>query len=332
MRTLSVVAALLENPRGEILMAKRPLHKAHGGLWEFPGGKIDVNESAADALQRELQEELGLSIAASTPFTRTQHQYADWQLDLQVLRVQTDDAQVRDWIKQNHKVGEEGQALRWVAPARLHRLAMPEADRPIAKLLGLPPQWLITPEPPAANAPSGARRLWLEQLEHALVQGQRLVLFRAKQQPLSALRVLACLARDLVAHHGGEIVLHDDFELCQSWRFGGVHLSGKALKKLKARTLAPEFWLSASCHDAEQLAKARALACDFVSLAPVQATTSHPGAAPLGWSRFAELVQAQPLPVYALGGLSATDLPTARAHGACGIAGISGFWGSDSKQ
>lgn len=326
MRTLSVVAALLENARGEILMAKRPLTKAHGGLWEFPGGKIETDEAASEALRRELQEELGLSIGVSEPFARTQHQYADWQLDLHTLRVHNDAPSVREWIQQHHKVGLEGQALRWVAPARLHRLAMPEADRPIAKVLGLPRQWLITPEPPAKDAPSTARRQWLMQLERALVRGQRLVLFRVKTQPLQALHALACLARDLVAHHGGEILLHDDFELCQRWRFGGVHLSGKALGKLKTRTLAPEFWLSASCHDAEQLNRAQALGCDFVSLAPVQVTRSHPGVEPLGWPRFAELAKSVSMPVYALGGMKPEDLPIANSHGAYGVAGISEFW------
>lgn len=328
MRTVSVVAALLENPRGEILMAKRPLEKTHGGLWEFPGGKIEAQESPAQALQRELLEELGLRIGACTPFTRTTHSYADWQLDLHVLRVQHDQGDVQHWLRQNHRVGLEGQALRWVAPARLHRLAMPEADRPIAKHLGLPPQWLITPEPPAPNAPSATRRRWLTELEHALLAGQRLVLFRAKAHPLAELRALACLARDLVAHHGGEILLHDDVALCQSWRFGGVHLTSNALTKLKRRPVAPELWLSASCHDAGQLAQAQALGCDFVSLAPVQTTTSHPGAAVLGWSRFAELARTVALPVYALGGLQAADLPVAFANGAFGVAGITGFWGS----
>lgn len=328
MRTLSVVAALLENARGEILMAKRPLGKAHGGLWEFPGGKIEREESPAQALARELREELGLRIGACTPFTRTHHAYPDWQLELHVLRVQNDDGGVREWLREKHSVGLEGQALRWVAPARLHRLAMPEADRPIAKMLGLPQQWLITPEPPAPNAASNARRIWLTELERALLGGQRLVLFRAKQCALAELRAIACLARDVVAHHGGEILLHNDAELCQSWRFGGVHLTGKALAKLKRRPLAPEFWLSASCHDAQQLALAQTLACDFVSLAPVQATSSHPDTEPLGWARFAELAKGVALPVYALGGLTTADLPTAVAHGAFGVAGISGFWGS----
>lgn len=326
MRTLAVVAAIVENARGEILMAKRPLGKAHGGLWEFPGGKIEAQESAVQALQRELHEELGVRIGACSEFARSTHQYPDLRLELHVLRVSTQDPNLRAWIQQSRSVGEEAQALRWVAPPRLHRLAMPEADRPIAKQLGLPTQWLITPEPPAPDAPSKLRRHWLRQLEQALLGGQRLVLFRAKRSPLSSLRVIACLARDIVAHHGAEILLQDDVERCLTWRFGGVHLTSKALSKLKTRPIAPELWLSASCHDAQQLTQAQALGCDFVSLAPVQATQSHPGVAPLGWARFAELSARVTLPVYALAGLRAEDLPIAQSHGAYGVAGISSFW------
>jgi 8-oxo-dGTP diphosphatase len=77
---------------------------------------------------------------------------------------------------------------------------------------------------------------------------------------------------------------------------------------------------AASCHNAEELFAAEQLGLDFVVLGPVQATLSHPGLASLGWRRFATLIRDYPLPVYALGGLSAADLPIAQEMGAHGIA------------
>jgi 8-oxo-dGTP diphosphatase len=83
--------------------------------------------------------------------------------------------------------------------------------------------------------------------------------------------------------------------------------------------------VGASCHDAEELELAARLGADFATLSPVQATASHPGAAALGWDRFAQRVAAARLPVYALGGVGPDDLPRARAAGAQGVAGIRAF-------
>jgi 8-oxo-dGTP diphosphatase len=85
--------------------------------------------------------------------------------------------------------------------------------------------------------------------------------------------------------------------------------------------------IGASCHDAAQLAQAERLGLDYALLSPVQKTASHPDATPLGWARFAELVESLALPVYALGGVTPADVPLAQSHGAHGIAGIRGFFG-----
>jgi 8-oxo-dGTP diphosphatase len=75
--------------------------------------------------------------------------------------------------------------------------------------------------------------------------------------------------------------------------------------------------------------RAADLGLDYALLSPVKATASHAGAAPLGWGRFAELVDKATLPIYALGGLAASDLDVARNHGAQGVAAIRGFWPVD---
>jgi 8-oxo-dGTP diphosphatase len=120
------------------------------------------------------------------------------------------------------------------------------------------------------------------------------------------------------------VLLNGDPALAQRAGADGVHLAAASLLALDARP--PLGIVGASCHDARELERAAALPADFVVLGPVQATPSHPGAATLGWARFAELIRDYPLPVYALGGLKRTDLETAWQAGAHGISMMRGAW------
>ena len=319
MKNLWVAAGLIVNARGEYLLAQRPRGKAHEGLWEFPGGKIEAGEDAASALARELREELDLELVFSEPHGVYTHVYQKEQLSLTLTVLRA-----TEW--RGNPIGLEGQAHRWVSPARIHRLQMLSADRPIALELGLPDTLLITPEPPAPGSGGSARRNWLAALERSLLRGHKLVLLRIKQSPLLAQHAIAALARDMAKHNGAEILLQDDAELCERWRFGGVSLTAKALLRSKKRLLPPELWLSASCHSPAELSLASALGCDFATLSPVLPTSSHPGAPHLGWPRVAEYLSAQTMPIFALGGLGAGDLAAAKAAGAWGIAGVSAFW------
>src|SRR5690606_5143447 len=106
----------------------------------------------------------------------------------------------------------------------------------------------------------------------------------------------------------------------------GLHLPSARLRELDARPVPPGTLLSASCHDADELALAEALGCDFVLVGPLRATSSHPGQPGMGWGRFEALRERSSLPIYAIGGLSPRDIPVARRHGAQGIAAIRGLW------
>jgi 8-oxo-dGTP diphosphatase len=106
----------------------------------------------------------------------------------------------------------------------------------------------------------------------------------------------------------------------------GVHLPAVELMRLHARPLTHKHWVAASCHNERELAQAAAIGVDFAVIGPVQTTASHPGAAILGWQRFAELCAQASFPVYALGGLPTNDVARATRAGAQGIAGISTFW------
>jgi len=123
-----VAAVVLVDSDGRVLLAQRPEGKAMAGLWEFPGGKVDLGETPENALIRELREELGIDVAASclAPFTFASHAYPEFHL-LMPLYV------CRKWS--GIPIAREGQRLTWVRPARLADYPMPPADKPLIAML-----------------------------------------------------------------------------------------------------------------------------------------------------------------------------------------------------
>jgi 8-oxo-dGTP diphosphatase len=125
-RELWVVAGLVFDARGRVLIAQRPAGKALAGRWEFPGGKVDAGESAAAALVRELLEETAIRVGATERLMLYAATYPDRVIWLDVWAV-------RDWSGVPH--GLDGQALAWVQPAQLHEHDILEADAPIVAWL-----------------------------------------------------------------------------------------------------------------------------------------------------------------------------------------------------
>jgi len=310
---LQVVAALIEDEQGRVLIARRPEGRHHAGLWEFPGGKIEPGERALQALQRELREELGIEVLTAVRVMTVVEQRASGDLHLQAWRV-------LDW--HGTPVPREHPAIDWVRPEHLPLASMPPADVPIARTLCLPREYLITPD--AAMLPaSGLSR----GIAFALAEGIRLVRLRAAAPDIRIAPALLQDTEDQVAAAGG-VLLVDLADHGQSHGHTGVHLRSSELATLAARPVPPEVLLLASCHDAADLAQAERLGVDAVVLSPVSPTRSHPGAIPLGWHGFDALHAGTRLPAYALGGLDRAHHSRARAHGAIGIAAIHGLWPS----
>jgi 8-oxo-dGTP diphosphatase len=128
MKLLLVVAAALLDADGRVLITQRPQGKSLAGLWEFPGGKVDLGERPETALIRELAEELGITVdeACLAPLTFASHSYEDFHL-LMPLYV------CRRW--QGMVRAGEAQALKWVKPQMLRDYPMPPADAPLIPAL-----------------------------------------------------------------------------------------------------------------------------------------------------------------------------------------------------
>ena len=306
-----MVAGVLSDARGDILLTQRPAGKHLAGLWEFPGGKCEPGEPAEAALRRELREEIGIEVGAVEPLIALPWRYSEKSIFLDVYRILAHAGELH---------GREGQALRWAAVDKLADIAMPSADRPVVAALRLPRHYVITPEPGNDDAS------FLRGLARVLDSGAKLVQLRGKQVAPVRLRMLAQAARELAAKAGAGLLINSHIDLAQELALDGVHLPVAELMRSRLRPLGNDRWVAASCHDERELAQAAAIGVDFATLGPVQITASHPGAVVLGWSRFAQLCSAAPFPVYALGGLGPADVPQAIAAGAQGIAGISAYW------
>jgi 8-oxo-dGTP diphosphatase len=309
---IAVVAGVLRDEAGRILLAERLPGKHLAGTWEFPGGKSEPDEAPHQALVRELQEELGVSIKDSRPLLSLTHAYPEKTVRLLIR-------EVSGWTGSPH--GREGQALRWVEPERMGELPMPAADRPMIKALGLDPRYAISPDP--AGFPSlGA---YVDRWHQCLQAGFRFLQLRAHSLDADMLASVAMECGGLARQFGAVWLLNGPPALARQAGADGVHLTAAALMALGQRPVPDSMILAASCHDAQELGQAGRIGADLVSLSPVRPTPSHTGVEPLGWAGFADLCTLSPLPVLALGGLRPSDLEQARAHGAFGVAGISGF-------
>lgn len=317
MNTMAVAVGVLQRADGRVLVAHRDAARHEGGKLEFPGGKVEPDESAQQALARELVEEIGVRPAASEPLLRLRHDYTDRAVELIVFRVS-------DWDGEPH--GAEGQPLEWLAPAELAIERFPAANRPIIAALRLPPLYLITPEP--ADGSEWARQAIVEGVQRAIEGGIRLIQLRAPGLDAGAWHALvAAVADRTAAVPGCHLLVNASPAAAPDLPAGvGLHLSAVATRTLRARPLGAAGLLGCSCHDERELAAADAAGADLAVLGSVASTPTHPGAAGMGWSRFADLAATTTLPLYALGGVGPQDLGRARAAGAVGVAGIRALW------
>ena len=306
---VDVAVGVVIRADGRVLLGQRVAGKPYAGWWEFPGGKLEAGEDAAAALARELDEELGLQVRASCPWVIREFSYPHARVRLFFRRV---------WDWGGEPQSREGQAFAWLAPDAIDVAPLLPATEPVLAWLRLAPVYAIS-HGAALGEPA-----FLAALDRALQGGLRLVQLREKS--------LAPQAFDALFHQvlqrcraAGARLLVNSFHDERYWRAAdGVHLTGAALAALDRRPQVP--LVAASCHGVEDLAQAGRLGLDFVVLGPVLPTASHPGAPALGWHQFLAMTGNTPVPVFALGGLSAADLDCARQAGAHGVAMLGAAW------
>jgi 8-oxo-dGTP diphosphatase len=297
-KVIRVCAGVLERPDGSFLLAQRPAGKVYAGYWEFPGGKIEPGEAAADALARELHEELGVEIGEAFPWITRVFTYPHGTVRLQFFRV-------HEWQGEPHP--REEQAIAWQRFEAPMVAPMLPANAPVLAALALPAVYAVT------DAATRGIPLALSVLERRLRAGLRLVQVREPGLPADLRQIFTRQALDLAHRYRGRVLTKAPFPGAD-----GVHLTAVELMELKER---PEGLAAASCHTREELERAMALELDFVVLGPVRDKSPA-----LGWERFAQIAQGATLPVFAIGGLTRADLRDAWRAGAHGVAMIRGAW------
>lgn len=310
-KQLAVAAAVIRGADGRILLAKRADHLHQGGLWEFPGGKLEAGETPRQALDRELKEELGIEVTSARPLLEVRHHYPEHSVLLHVFEVSAFNGQPH---------GAEGQPLAWVTPAQLVDYEFPAANGPIVQAARLPDQYLITPDDLSPDELyAGIRR--------ALARGVGLIQLRAPNMYDPQYRELAADVQGLCAGRA-QLMLKGPLEWLGDFTAAGWHLTTKQLRDYAkaGRPFPKQRWLAASCHNAEELALAEQMGVDFVTLSPLQTTATHPEAEPLGWQVAETLLRGFNHPVFLLGGLTPQDKSRAHVIGAQGVAGIRAFW------
>lgn len=311
-----VAVAAIIDPDDRVLITLRHQNSHQGGLWEFPGGKVEQGESVLQALHREIEEEVGLVVEKAEPLIRIHHDYSDKQVLLDVWSVTKFSGVAR---------GRESQEWQWVEKDKLTSYSFPAANLPIIQAVQLPDYYLITPEP------GKDKSLYLRQLEGALKQGIELVQFRAKSLPDTDYRNMAADVLGVCRENAARLILNANVDMLEHVPADGIHLTSARLLQYQARPLGSRYLISASCHNEQQIKLAERSHMDFAVVAPVLATTSHPQVKPLGWAEFNRLATAARIPCYALGGMSIHHASRSRELGGQGIAAISSLWGDAPK-
>lgn len=318
---------VLQRENGLVLLAERPVGKPWAGYWEFPGGKVEVNEQPEAALKRELHEELGITVKQVYPWlTRTFDYEAKYdkngKLETPAKTVKLHFFIVTEW--DSEPFGMEKQTISWQNPEKVTVGPMLPANQPIFDALSVPYVYAIT------NLAELGEDLFFERLKIALNNGLMMIQVREKQLDAEELEQFIERIVEVAEPYEAKILLNssipaeENTRLREAFKLAGIHFNSADLMQL---TQKPEgLRCGASCHSAEELAHAEALGLDYALLSPVKHTQSHPDATAMGWEGFEKIASGCAIPVFALGGMQIDDLHEARLHGAHGIALLRGIW------
>lgn len=291
------VAIGLIDFRGKILVGWRTSDQHQGNKYEFPGGKIEADETAEQACRREIQEEVGVELDHLRVFEVLSHDYEDVCVELYFFLV-TITAQQASQIQS---------PWQWVERQALADLNFPAANTPIIQRLNWPHFIKISHELP-------------KQLER-----DRAVYVKAL--PEQATQLIETLNDEALDPSMRMIVNLDCYEKLPEHlqqQVFAIHLNQAQLMQAQQLAYLGQSYLAA-CHDVDSVKKAQALGVDAILLSPILPTATHPDAIPLGWNALQQASNEFSGLIYALGGQTPQMLELAQASGAYGVAGIRAF-------
>ncbi len=315
MTVLDIAVGVVKNTDGQILIAKRPKGKDFADFWEFPGGKIETEENVWQALQREFKEEVNLQLISGRELIQIPWDYPGKQVLLHVYLVDQFDGLAE---------GQEGQELKWIDIRDLQNYIFPPANKAIVNSLKLPNCILITGEEIETD-------IFEKKINTAVKNGINCIVVRAdslsKDQYCNRITCTRALEKGIPEVKFIYSTQMLPLDTLVKLGVKNVHLKSALLDQVLSESQLEAFeFVSAAVHNSAELARANALNLDLVFCSPISNTLSHPNAKPLGWAGLKKITYQAKMPVFALGGVSLSDLEMAHSAGAQGVAGISAFW------
>jgi len=311
-KIVEVAAAILlrESADGdgriEYLLARRPAGKVYAGYWEFPGGKVEPGENLRQALVRELQEELGITIDRAWPWLSCRFTYPHATVRLKFFRVAS-------WLGEISPIEHDGFVWVKIGSEAPVSPVLP-ANGPILRALELPAEYART------GATGAGIETELVRLDEAVNRGLRLIQIDHAEMELELSandrqRFASAAMKLAAAHPEARVLVKDDAALARTVGAHGLHLSSTELLKTGQRP--PFDWVAADCHSEADLAHAVALGLDFVTFGLTLSAVNMPADA--DWAAFAQRIEQSPLPVFAVGEMQREMLEMAWNSGAHGI-------------
>lgn len=309
---IDVAVAVVFNTYGQVLWGCRPEGKPYAGYWEFPGGKVEPDETVWQALVRELKEELDITALEGGPWFRIEHDYEHANVRLHLYRV---------WRFDGSPKSLENQRFTWASLDSSDLSPILPATEPLLPKLAQPTVMALS------NYEAGFEAC-AKRLEQGLSRATMPIYVQFREKTLKGDALIQAFEHcyGLCQKTGQAMLLNSD-----TWINLAVHLDALPcpLHLTQAHLLSGQFQgvqcAGASVHDTDSLHMAFDRGLSYAVLGAVKPTSSHPGQPGLGWQGFLESTLGARLPVFAIGGLAWGDMPDARRHGAHGIAMLSQF-------
>ena len=306
---VNVSVAVLINSNQQVLLAQRPPKKSWEGWWEFPGGKIEKDETSVDALYREIYEEIGVKITQFTKWVTRKYSYGGNDVTLHFFKVQKWEGEV---------TSKEKQKLVWTYLQEPNVSPILPANQFIQKAFDLPKYYAIT------NLSETSKKVFLNQLQKKISDGLEMIQVREKNISFNEFKIFSKEVIEICKPKNVKVIINSDANLAYELKADGVHLTSKDLLSIKV--IPKNLIVSASCHTQEEVDIAENLNINFLALSAVKQTLSHSDIKPIGWDKFQKIENKINTPVYALGGLGTNNYEVALKNGAIGIASQRSIW------
>jgi len=306
-----VAVGILKDSDGKYLLGKRLDSQSWAGWWEFPGGKLESNENPLEALKREIFEELGVAINKYKQWT-TRRVIEKNKITILYFFL------ITSWTGMVE--GREGQELQWVDLKTYNAKKVLSPNQVIHHALknDLPDIYAIT------NFQEISSDIFFQALKRQVDDGLRLIQIREKKLTSTELEALIKRIKIALKHTNVRIIINSSISLAYKYKLDGVHLNSKQLYELKY--FPKDLLVGVSCHSEKDLEAAEEKNADYAVLGPVKETLTHPNLKPIGWKKFNKIVDNSNIPIYSIGGMTTSDIPSSFDFGAIGIASQRAIW------